>query len=80
MADIEKVIKGLEECSKADFQPCVDRICPYAPDINNFCYCRINLMEDALELLKEKNSAFETVSEIYKIAHKFMMDNACCGQ
>lgn len=54
MPDREKVIKGLEECSKADFNPCVDRVCPYAPkNTNNFCNCRIHLLIDALALLKE---------------------------
>ena len=53
MEDIDKVIKGLENCIKADFAPCIDKICPYAPqESNNFSDCRLNLMSDALELLK----------------------------
>ena len=57
MSKLEKVIKGLEECSKADFNPCMDRVCPYAPkNTNNFCDCRIHLLIDALELLKEQKA------------------------
>lgn len=61
-AQTAKVIKGLEECSKADFNSCMDRICPYAPkNTNNFCNCRIHLLIDALELLKTQR---ETIDEL----------------
>ena len=61
-AQTAKVIKGLEECSKADFNPCMDRVCPYAPkNTNNFCNCRIHLLIDALELLKAQR---ETIDEL----------------
>ena len=73
MADIEKVIRGLEECSKVDFNPCIDRVCPYAPkNTNNFCNCRIHLLIDALELLKEYKAIKETISdEIHETAKMF---------
>ena len=47
MADIEKVIKGIESCKhgKCDYR------CPYA-SVN--VGCRYELMGDALELLKEQ--------------------------
>lgn len=62
MKELEKVIKGLEECSKADFNPCMERVCPYAPkNTNNFCDCRIHLLIDALELIKAQR---ETIDEL----------------
>ena len=65
MSDIEKVIKGLEECSKADFNPCMERVCPYAPkNTNNFCDCRIHLLIDALELMKEQKEKMEHLNNI----------------
>ena len=62
MADIEKVIKGLECCTSENGQlNCED--CPYRKR-NNFCD---NLERDALELLKEqkkKKSKEEVLSAI----------------
>lgn len=54
MADIEKVIKALEECVKYDYS-C--NKCPYKPKSNNEDEekdCSIELTKDALELLKEQ--------------------------
>ena len=54
MSDIEKVIKGLESCVKADWEVCMNKVCPYAPKGNtNFVCCKYKVMADALELLKE---------------------------
>ena len=50
MADVEKVIKGLELC-KQDAKLCFsDTECPYQCE---FPRCCLKLMADALELLKE---------------------------
>lgn len=48
MADIEKVIKGLESC-KHPFCQTVD--CPYAPWDRDLT-CKDELFDDAIELLK----------------------------
>ena len=48
MADIEKVIKGLEHCSFPCKESCHD--CPYYPNGVSGC---AQLAKDALELLKE---------------------------
>ena len=50
MADIEKVIKGLESC-RHPFCQTVD--CPYAPWDRDLT-CKDELFDDALELLKER--------------------------
>ena len=47
MADIEKVIKGLERCSKHDGSEC-----PHCPYFNG--ECTDDLMSDALSLFKEQ--------------------------
>ena len=49
MADIEKVIKGLDICS----HPPLGRWCKGCPYFEN-ASCNIDLMTDALELLKER--------------------------
>ena len=49
MAELEKVIKGLEICIRVqDNEKCPDE-CPYRKDI---CYGTVGLMADALSLLK----------------------------
>ena len=52
MADIEKVIKGLEHCglmySDSPFNPCYE--CPYKGKYD----CAVILKREALELLKEQ--------------------------
>ena len=55
MADIEKVIKGLEICKNHDGSNCLE--CPYFID-----ECVDDLCADALELLK-KNEAVKPLSE-----------------
>ena len=52
MADIEKVIKGLESC-KHPF--CQTADCPYAPWDRDLT-CKDELFDDALELLKEQEA------------------------
>lgn len=51
MAELEKVIKGLERCSKTDKANCEK--CPYNHG-EWFGQCTANLCSDALELLKEQ--------------------------
>ena len=52
MADIEKVIKGLECCKAIHIYLCND--CPYYDDHADDNNCKGSLCADALELLKEK--------------------------
>lgn len=60
MTDVEKVIKGLESCVKADWEVCMNKVCPYAPEESyNFACCRYKVMKDALELLKEQKAPVE---------------------
>lgn len=68
MIDHEKVLKGLKCCINADGKP-LDRNCtecPYAV-INGTCISVIPLMEDALQLLKEYESALWTMGELNDI-------------
>ena len=73
MADIEKVIKGLESCTTYAFAEkeiyCEDLECPYLSDGVD---CWGNLNKDALELLKEYKTIKETMSdEIHKTEKMF---------
>lgn len=64
MADIDKVIKGLEIC--------VDRVpgtyrcneCPYEADGND---CEINLTKDAIALLKEQQLRIDALESLRRI-------------
>lgn len=52
MADIEKVINGMECCYKAkDIVDC--RKCPYFPEL---IFCKAALIHDARELLKKQDA------------------------
>lgn len=53
MSDFEKVIKGLECCSKV---PCIGQKCPYHHEPKEWreLDCNTELSRDALELLKEQ--------------------------
>ena len=60
MADIEKVIKGLEYCVSSDYEQCIQKKCPYAPsDSTNFSFCYLKVMKDALELLKKQQKEID---------------------
>lgn len=84
MIDMEKVIKGLEVCTS---KPCYCTDCPYKA---NCCLDSQEVMEDALELLKEQTHG-ETFTVIdtktgkeaytYNIAlHEDWAKNLCyCG-
>ena len=50
MADIEKVIKGLESCANNGY--CAENYCPYENEAE--LYCIDVLLRDALELLKSQ--------------------------
>ena len=74
MADIEKVIKGLESC-KHPF--CQTADCPYAPWDRDLT-CKDELFDDALELLKEqKHRIYELEEQNEYLQDKAdrMMDN-----
>ena len=55
MPDINKVIKGLEQCGMSS--ECIGRDCPYWHDVLDdavkACNCTTELVRDALTLLKE---------------------------
>ena len=57
MAEIEKVIRGLELCTKYT-KACPDN-CPYMEDYD----CRIKMERDALELLKETQEGLSKTDE-----------------
>ena len=65
MADIEKVIKGLENCTNEGF--CADNHCLY----ENVDNCVDVLMRDALELLKEQEAIIEQYhkADVFLEAH-----------
>lgn len=56
MVDKEKVIKGLERCSKHDDSECMQ--CPY---FNG--ECTDDLMADALSLLKEQQELIDDITD-----------------
>ena len=63
MANRDKVIKGLECCTKFSDRTCKD--CPYQPAIAKIDYlCYNNLMLDAMELLKEPGPRVLTLEEV----------------
>ena len=65
MADIEKVIKGLESCLNND---CHMDKCPYCEFVYNEYVCLEDfLMRDALELLKEQQKRIETLESLRRI-------------
>ena len=70
MADIDKVIKGLECCTTGEVRCfCKNKLCPYFGDIP---MCERRLMKDSLELLKEYAVIKETISdEIHETAKMF---------
>lgn len=68
MADLEKVIKGLEYCSEGN---CLGNDCPYKK-YQATEWCRSVLEKDAIELLKEYAVIKETISdEIHETAKMF---------
>lgn len=60
MADIEKVIQALEECTKYEYH--CDK-CPYKPT-DDETDCSMELTRDALELLKEQDSEKKRILKI----------------
>ena len=75
MADIEKVLKGLEYCSNSMADPVCCKNCPYWDETIADEYdvsCNDYLCRDALELLKEYKAIKETISdEIQETAKMF---------
>ena len=76
MAELEKVIKGLEHCNH--HSP-ICKECPYITEDmtdENETQCFDVLSRDALELLKEYKSIKETISnEIHETAKMFWRDS-----
>jgi hypothetical protein len=62
MTEMEKVIKGLEVCTRPGTRGCFYDIkeCPY--DENG---CRMALMRDALSLIKEQDAEISRISNAY---------------
>ena len=68
MADLEKVIQALEECTKYEYH--CDK-CPYKPT-DDETDCSMELTRDALKLLKEYAVIKETISDgIHETAKMF---------
>lgn len=68
MAELEKVIKGLESCLNND---CHMDKCPYYGFVGNESVCLENfLMRDALELLKEYQEAKPLIDAISDSVHE----------
>ena len=65
MADIDKVIKGLESC----IGHCAMKRCPYFTEsCEAFAGCNGNqIMVDALELLKEQQQSIENMKDIISL-------------
>ena len=61
MADREKVISGLEHCTKHVYDCNTDRSCPYNPCINGHD-CIDTVMRDALALLKAQEPSDDWIS------------------
>ena len=60
MADMEKVIKGLEVCaSTAEGESC-PKDCPYYQEV---CYGYDQLMLDALSMLKEQQKLIDDMTD-----------------
>ena len=67
MADIKKVIKGLELCEIGSGDRCYETECPYYGQ-----GCTESLKNDILELLKEYKAIKEIISdEIHETAKMF---------
>jgi len=82
LAELEKVIRGLEICIRVqDNEKCPDE-CPYRKDI---CYGTVGLMADALSLLKAQEPVAPEeytviVSQYGNAEHKCYRCGACkCG-
>ena len=65
MTDRQKVIRALECCSQLDIDDICPAECPYAQDV---CCGTVQLMADALELLKEQEPRVLTLEEVHEMA------------
>ena len=80
MADIEKVIKGIEQCLSRYIDGLCDD-CPYMGESDKSYMipmkCKEIIMRDALELLKEKEKA-----KVIFMPHEGVYQTECgnCGQ
>ena len=61
MAELDKVIKGLTECTNSNNPYCHG--CPYDNGDEKSVKCSLFLMKDALELLKEQKEKVEPISD-----------------
>ena len=74
MAELEKVIKGIESCKhgKCDYR------CPYA-SVN--VGCRYELMGDALELLKEQDKQKKQIMKaVWEVLHEGVSTDTVADQ
>lgn len=79
MADIKKVMKGLECCKESTeddpFQRCGD--CPYG-DISIFVQdCRAVLSEEALDILKTYQETIHNAAEFIKVQPEIVQCKDC---
>lgn len=61
MADIEKVIKGLECCTNGDL--CSGN-CPYDDEYDDVVDCTSELAKDAIETIKEQQAEIKRLTEL----------------
>ena len=61
MANIEKVVKGIECCMRVICP--INNDCPYYRTSDSKQTCREHLVADALKLLKEQKEQIETLKE-----------------
>lgn len=79
MADIEKVIKGLECCIKQGEQGILDcdYDCPYG-EHGNRLDCWIKMNRDALAMLKEQDAKKQISDDIHETAKQFRQTIVRC--
>ena len=62
MPDMKKVVVGIEHCDRLGCS-----MCPYKPGGYSPMDCRIQLMRDALSILKEQQKRIETLESLRRI-------------
>lgn len=70
MADVEKVIKGLETCVEDTDLRWKCKRCPYQTAGGSPCETIDSLMDDALALLKEREARVMTLEEVKAFAKR----------
>ena len=74
MAELEKVIVGIEHCDRLGCS-----MCPYKPGGYTPMDCRIQLMRDALEPLKEYQEKQEALLPVWQDRAQELVCQKCGG-